>query len=257
MTNPIQDVLVIIPAFRNQRQLDRCIECLKQQTVAHRLAVFIKDNSEDNIYYTAAINQGLRHGLGIGQPFRFFLPLNQDCYLNPDAIEQMLLFMEANPHAGIVGPLQLDADDPARIRWAGSLEAFPAGRHIGGTYTGGLVPTATPWVNGAAMLIRRETLIDTGVMDANMRLLFSDADICFTARTRGWQLYMVPQAICLHERGGVSGKENEAFELIKSTDYVYFGRKWLTGQNYQMLDPGARAIDINALRQSFEAADAS
>ncbi|HUV66628.1 MAG TPA: hypothetical protein VMW24_22265, partial [Sedimentisphaerales bacterium] len=51
-------VPVVIPFYKNEQQLDKCREHLKAQTVG--VKVFIYDNSDDNIYFTRAINAGLR-----------------------------------------------------------------------------------------------------------------------------------------------------------------------------------------------------
>ncbi|MCH7561852.1 MAG: glycosyltransferase [Thaumarchaeota archaeon] len=49
---------VIIPAYQNSDQLEKCISHLKNQTV--EVEIFIRDNNVDNVYFTAAINECLR-----------------------------------------------------------------------------------------------------------------------------------------------------------------------------------------------------
>jgi len=45
----------IIPYYKNKNQLEKCIAHLKDQTV--EVETFIRDNSDDNIYFTAASRQ--------------------------------------------------------------------------------------------------------------------------------------------------------------------------------------------------------
>ena len=49
---------VIIPAYKNTHQLQKCLTHLKNQTV--EVDPFVRDNSDDNIYFTAAVNEGIQ-----------------------------------------------------------------------------------------------------------------------------------------------------------------------------------------------------
>ena len=48
----------IIPYFRHRKKLERCVAHLEAQTF-QPIEVFIRDNTNDNILYTAASNVGL------------------------------------------------------------------------------------------------------------------------------------------------------------------------------------------------------
>ena len=50
---------VVIPHYRNESGLKRCLDSIKRQT-AKDIEVFVRDNSQDNILYTLAVNEGLR-----------------------------------------------------------------------------------------------------------------------------------------------------------------------------------------------------
>ena len=52
---------VIIPFYKQKAQLDRCLRQLQQQTVG--VEIFIRDNSHDNVYFTRAVNEGIRRFL--------------------------------------------------------------------------------------------------------------------------------------------------------------------------------------------------
>ncbi|MHC4624753.1 MAG: tetratricopeptide repeat protein, partial [Planctomycetota bacterium] len=51
-----EKVPVIIPAYKGKDQLEKCIAHLKRQTAPAE--IFIRDNNRENIYFTAAINEG-------------------------------------------------------------------------------------------------------------------------------------------------------------------------------------------------------
>ncbi|HDY88249.1 MAG TPA: hypothetical protein ENH82_09075 [bacterium] len=62
---------VIIPAYKNKDQLEKCITYLNNQTVP--VEIFVRDNSDDNIYFTAAVNEGLRKYLEAAYKYQLFI----------------------------------------------------------------------------------------------------------------------------------------------------------------------------------------
>jgi len=221
-------VPVIIPFYRREDQLDKCLAALKQQTWP--VEIFIRNNSEDNIFFTAAVNEGLRRYMD--RPFDFALVLNQDMYLAPKAVETMVQFMEAHPKCGIGAPLQLDVGNPDRVICAGGYEAFPAGRHQGGLLADFQEDTEILWANGACMMLRKAMIREIGLLDENLIFICSDSDYSFTARSRGWQVWRIAGAHGIHEHGASGKVSNLEIEKLKLGDLLRFGRKWLTGGLY-------------------------
>lgn len=209
---------VIIPYFRAPEKIEKCKEALSKQS--EELTVFIRDNSDDNILYTAAINEGLKR---YAYTHEFVLVLTQDAYLAPDCLSELVKAMNDNPTCGIISPRQYAGN---QITWAGSLEAWPAGKHTASPET---VPYGTYWANGACMLLRSEMIKDIGTLDHNMRFICSDADYSFTARSRGWSVMVAPNARCEHELDGSGSMgKNPWLDTIKLRDMIYFTEKWLT-----------------------------
>lgn len=224
-------VPVVIPFYKAREALDRCLAHLQRQTYP-AIEVFVRDNSQDNIYFTAAVNEGLRR-FTMDPAVRYIGVLNQDANLAPRAIELLVDFLEQHSDAGVACPLQLSA--AGRVSWGGSLQAFPIGVHRHDPVESYGAPQETPWANGAAMLIRADTLREVGLFDANMRFMCSDADFSFTARSRGWKVYVVPEARCEHTLHGSSVTDNLELEAVKLRDLLYFSRKWLSGDLYRAL----------------------
>ncbi|UCC97897.1 MAG: glycosyltransferase family 2 protein [Phycisphaerales bacterium] len=221
----------IIPYYKNKSQLARCISYLEGQTVP--VEIFVRDNDRDNVYYTAAVNEGIKKYLD--QPYKYILILNQDMYLERTAVERMAAFMDSHPDCGIGAPLQLHSGNPDYVIFAGGCEAFPLGRHQHGPLQEFTEDKEILWANGACMILRREMIREIGVLDENYVLIGSDSDYCFAARSRGWQVWRIAGARGIHECGA-SGKLCEPnVELLKIKDMIYFGQKWLTGELYQEL----------------------
>ncbi len=222
---------VIIPAYQGGEQLEKCITHLKNQTAA--VEIFVRDNSADNVYFTAAINQGIEKFLN--EPCEYIIILNQDMYLEPNAVEKMAAFMDSRPQCGIGTPLQLHSENPAYVICAGCLEAFPAGRHQHGYLAEFTNDQQIIWGNGACMILRKQMIRQIGLMDKNFVFIGSDSDYCFTARSRGWQVWSIASARGIHEHGASGAAASPQISALKVKDMIYFGKKWLTGQLYKEL----------------------
>lgn len=225
---------VIIPAYHKPEQLWKCREALKAQIGVTPLA-FVHDNSEKNIGFTAAVNRGLRWA--IDDEHKYAVVLNQDCYLEPDALANLHTFMEAHPRCAIAGVKQVTTADPDLICHGGCTMAFPTGVHVIGRVSRGdcAVARQMPWVNGACMCFRLEALRQFGLMDEGMFLIGSDSDICYTSRLRGWEVWYCPDAVCQHE-GGESGRpsSNAVIEIMRK-DMAYWADKWVGSQAFARL----------------------
>lgn len=222
---------VIIPFYKNRTQIDKCLSHLQRQTMP--VEVYIRDNSEDNIYFTAAINEGMRHFLN--KPINYMILLNQDMYLDPTAVEEMVNFMNRNPACGIGAPLQIHPRKPDYVIWAGGFEAFPLGRHLHGPAHQFNNDAPVHWANGACMIVRRTMVEEIGLMDKNLVFIGSDSDYSFTARSRGWAIWRISAARGVHDHGASGKSDNPLIEMLKLKDMIYYSRKWLSGDLYKRM----------------------
>ena len=221
---------VIIPFYKNKTQLDRCIAHLNNQTI-EGVEIFIRDNSNDNIYFTAAVNEGIKKYLN--QPCEYILVLNQDMYLEPSALKIMKAFMNTHPKCGIGAPLQLHSQNPDYVICGGSYEAFPFGKHKHGRLSEFTEDEQILWCNGACMILRKEMIREIGLLDENFVFIGSDSDYCFTARSRGWQIWTIAGVRGIHEYGASGDSGIRDLEILKIKDMIHFGKKWITGELYK------------------------
>ena len=217
---------IIIPAYKNQKQLDKCKKALKAQKTSVKIEIFVHDNSDENIGFTKAINKGLIHFLG---DVDYCLVLNQDCYLEKDCVDQMINFMEKHPKCFIGGVKQLHDKEKDFIIHGGCTEAFPQGKHIIGKVSEGSCNRnkQVPWVNGACMVVRMALIPKVGIMDENFFLLASDSDWCYTARARNQEVWYIADAVVVHEQGISTKRDSMKVEYQKMLDMTYFQDKWL------------------------------
>ncbi len=74
---------------------------------------------------------------------------------------------------------------------------------------------------------------EIGLLDENFVFIGSDSDYCFTARSRGWQIWSIAGARGIHEHGASGGSTSRDIEILKIKDMIFFGKKWLTGELYK------------------------
>ncbi len=237
---------VVIPYYKNIKELEQCVAAVNNQ-INVETKIFIRDNTEDNILYTAAVNCGIKKFAFSGN-FDFILVLTQDAYLAPDALHKLAFALEADEKAGIAAPIQINRQN--QIQWAGSLDGFPRGKHSltvrhqkGSFYT--------YWVNGACFLARIRMIREIGLLDENMMHIFSDVDFSFTARLRGWEAIVVPDAICQHYLKSSISPASAELRAIMFADQIYFASKWLNGDAYRALSYEGEKLSMEGIEQEL------
>lgn len=239
---------VVIPYFRAPEELKKCLAALEGQDHVQPV-VFIRDNSDDNILYTKAINEGLRK-FCYSEEYDFTLVLTQDCFLRPGCLDNLVSVLESLPVVGIASPVQFSNDG---IEWAGSLAACPWGRHqkiLSSDY----IPYATYWANGACFLLRNRMVREIGLMDENMLFVFSDVDLSLTARARGWDLTVAPKAGCDHFLKSSAEDANPIIDEVKIYDQIYFFNKWLNGGIFRSLAFEGAMLKHHDIKKMFDEA---
>ena len=242
----MKSIPVIIPYFRAPAALKKCLEHIHTQSYPST-EVFVRDNSVDNILFTAAVNEGLRQ-FAFRDDIEFVLVLNQDAYLQEKTIAHLITTMRMHPKCGIACPVQL-ATDMEQVYWGGSYDAFPWGVHRCDPLATYLDDAETYWANGAAMLLRTEMIREIGLLDQNMKFICSDADYAFTARSRGWKVMVSAKARVEHEGGASSDSSDPMIEKIKIADSRYFASKWLSGDIFRSLAFEGKRLPPAAVNQ--------
>lgn len=250
----MKTIPVIIPYFRAEKELKKCIIALESQSYGP-IDIFIRDNSVDNILFTAAINEGLEK-FSSNNDVDYILILNQDAYVQKETINFLVKSMEADPNCGIACPIQISEKDNS-VYWGGSFDAFPFGRHQGDSLSAYTSDFETYWANGACMLLRVKMIREIGFLDKNMRFICSDSDYSFTARSRGWKVKVAHQAHVYHSAGSSGSDASNFINDIKNQDAIFFAKKWLNGDLYKSLSYEGEKLTrlkIQTAIQNLEAA---
>jgi len=231
-----------------------------------------------NCGYPAANNIGLQ-AAGFGEAegeasARYALLLNPDTVLPSDALQQMVDFMDTHPEAGIAGPKLVRKDgtldkacrrsfpSPAVsfYRLTGLSKLFPNNPRIARYNLSYLDVDETSEIDavvGAFMLIRGDTLRETGLLDERFFMYGEDLDLCYRAKQRGWKVYYHPAVTVLHYKGESSKQRSywsiyhfyRSMHLFHRKHYwrsTMFLLNWIITLGIVVL--GAWALLRNALR---------
>lgn len=246
-------VPIVIPFYKEHDKLTKCLAAIEAQSHGP-CETFVRDNTHDNILFTAAVNEGLSKYC-YRPDVEYVVVLNQDAYMDRDCVRHLVEFMDGHPECGAACPLQYaETASGRKVSWGGSLQAFPDGVHRVGDIASYGEPFETFWANGACMMIRTQVVREVGLFDKNLRFICSDSDFSFTARSRGWKVFVVPQALAQHALAGSGRESSLEIQLVKCRDVVYFAEKWLTGGVYKRLaleGPGLTDIGLRRVLRKY------
>jgi GT2 family glycosyltransferase len=169
-----------------------------------------------NVGFAKANNQALRCSRG-----RYVLLLNSDAFVDKNTIEEMIVFMDQHPEAGIAGcKLRYPNGrlQPSCMTFPtlftelciaiGLNKLFPKSRLFGRTFM-------TYWeydgtceveaIMGAFMLVRAAAIDEVGFLDERYFMYSEEIDWCYRFRQQGWKIYYYPAVEAVHLWGGSSG----------------------------------------------------
>jgi GT2 family glycosyltransferase len=179
------------------------------------------------------ISWGLDHGLQVAldEGYDYALVMNNDIEVRSDMVRQMVTVAESDPSYGCIGAKAYYHSDRQRIWSAGGKlrfrEAITRERGEGEIDRGQYDRTeVVDYVNGVAMLIRREVLSKIGLWDPVYYLGVEDADFCVRARRAGYQSVYAHEAVLWHMISASIGvyKPFRTFHTARST--AIFLRKY-------------------------------
>jgi GT2 family glycosyltransferase len=158
-----------------------------------------------NLGFAAGNNVGIVHALENGADC--VLLLNNDTRLEPSTVDVMVSALSADPHPGVVVP-KIYYDSPGERQhkriWAAGARwrAFPPRVTMRGyneldrgQYD---VPGPIDYATACALLIRRETVETTGLLDESYFMYQEDYAFCDQVRAGGLTLWYEPRAIVYH-----------------------------------------------------------
>lgn len=197
---------------------------------------FIKTiRSEKNLGFAGGNNLGYSISSGF---YLFFL--NNDTVLKDNSFHYLIKAMQTNLEIGGVSPKILFNDACGHIQFAGYTPLSKItlrNRTIGldepdnGQYD---TLSRTPYLHGAAMLVKREVIEKVGLMPECYFLYYEELDWSTQIRKAGYELVYEPQARIYHNESSSTGKDSPLKIYYLTRNRLLFARRNRTGINRKL-----------------------
>ncbi|MBX7214067.1 MAG: glycosyltransferase family 2 protein [Thermoflexales bacterium] len=169
--------------------------------------------NERRLGFAANQNQMLSRATG-----RYLMALNSDTVVHPEALQELIAFMDAHPRCGIAGPRLQFGDGALQPSLRNFPAPLPSFVEVSGLWTrvrgkpwfASHVLLCHPhdrvveseWLHGACYIIRPAAMAEVGAYDDQTFDMFGeDVDWCWRMRAAGWTILFDPAATVTHLEG--------------------------------------------------------
>lgn len=203
-----------------------------------------------NLGFAGGCNVGMRFALARGH--RYVWLLNNDTAVLPDALSQLVREAEGDRRMGMVGSTLRSYARPASVQALGYGSYNPwlaLPRHIRRRGAGSPARRAA-YVVGASMLVRREFLLDVGLLSEEYFLFFEELDWAIRARD-AWRLGYAPESVVFHKEGASNGGSSSGRGKSRLADYHFMKNRIVFTRKYfpHFLPTVYLALGVAAVRR--------
>jgi len=253
--------------------VDNCSSDGSADMVAAEFPEAILIRSQHNGGFAFGNNQGLRVARG-----RYVLLLNPDTAVPPDAFAILVRFMDEHPEAGVCGPRLVRADGSLDLacrrsfptpevsfyRLIGLSKLFPQSPRFARynlTYLDEYQLAEVDSVVGACMMVRRQAIEQTGLLDEEFFMYGEDLDWAYRIKSKGWKVFYNPATTVLHYKREAARQQPAKTITEFYRAMLIFHRKHYAPHTFFMLNwiivagiylRGGLALMINRLRPREE-----
>lgn len=233
------DISIITINYNGLRETGMLVESLRRH-VSVRYELIIVDNGSysneaevlqlrypETLCIRSEINRGFSGGNNIGiqaAKGNYLLFLNNDTYVTDDSLHFLREMLDSKPEIGGAGPKIKFAFSPQHIQFAGytPLSAITLRNNLigfdekdRGQYN---TPAATPYLHGAAMMIKKEVIERVGMMPEIYFLYYEELDWCTRITDKGYELWYEPRATVFHQESRTTGQNSslKAYYLTRN-----------------------------------------
>jgi GT2 family glycosyltransferase len=195
----------------------------------------------DNLGFAGGCNVGLRYALA-RTACEYVWLLNNDTVVERNSLTKLVEKMSTEPRLGICGSVLLDYALPRTVQALGGRRYSAwRGRVLPDTrseLTDAHFPSQRiDYVHGASMLVRREFLLNVGLMEEGYFLYFEELDWAMRASGR-FQLGYAPDSFVYHKEGASIGTSSRRMaRSLLSERYAARNRILFTRRYHPALVP--------------------
>jgi GT2 family glycosyltransferase len=231
-------VAIILLNWNSYEHTANCIESLSAVRPANFDILVVDNGSTDGsgtalqnkfnhiIYLPNATNEGFAGGnnrgfaYAIEHDYAYSLMLNNDVFVEPNFLDLLVNYLEANPAVGAIQPKIFFNSNRQKV-WNGGSYFLS---WLGWTYSKNYMRAAGPtqskfaqvdWITGCALLVRTSIVKQIGALNDHFFIYYEDVDFSFRIRAAGYKLMFHPDSVIYHIAGmankaKVKGKEGYA-----------------------------------------------
>lgn len=258
---------VVIVNYNVKYFLEQCLHSVEAAIKGIDAEVFVVDNNSvdgsvemvrekfpdvkliantANTGFSVANNQAIKVASG-----EYILLLNPDTVVELDTFSKSVEFMDVHPDAGGLGIKMVDGSGRflpeskrglptpavAFYKIFGLSALFPKSKIFGQYHLGYLDNEKTHVVDvlaGAYMMLRRETLEKTGLLDETFFMYGEDIDLSYRITKSGYKNYYFPGARIIHYKGESTKKSSINYVFVFYNAMVIFARKHFSQKNARL-----------------------
>jgi N-acetylglucosaminyl-diphospho-decaprenol L-rhamnosyltransferase len=241
------ELSVIILNYKNVELTSKCVDYLIKASNEAKIdaEIIVVDNSaketattlekllpeavkiiqnHENLGFSKANNQGMNISKG-----EYVLLLNNDAFVNPEALKMGIRFLEDNPNCGLWAPRLVGEDGAFQMTCARlpSIKGLIVEYLLFRSYDRYLdsesweEPRTVGAVIGAFMLIRRRVIESIGMLDEDFFFTVEDIDYCYRVNEADFEIYYDPTVSVVH-LVSASQKEGIEYPKLHSNRVLYF-----------------------------------
>jgi len=213
-----KNIFSIIVTYNGQKWIEKCLQSLLQSTYQQNIIV-VDNNSIDGtvkiiknqfptvelIEQKANLGFGKANNIGINKAISknadFIFLLNQDAWVMPNTIENLIHVAIKNDDFGILSPIHLNGDGSTIDSNFNSYLFYNAPDFYSDLFLNKLQENyISTFVNAAAWLITKKCFNTIGGFDPMFNHYGEDNDYINRMLDAGFQLVVVPSSVIFHDR---------------------------------------------------------
>jgi GT2 family glycosyltransferase len=254
------DLSVVIVNYNTREPLRRCLKSIQQQHGDLDVQVIVVDNgSRDNspdmvrqempeaIMVEPGRNTWFSGGNNLGVEYataEYLLVLNPDTLIQPNMFQIMLAYMKNHPRVGAL-TCQMRFPDGKLQSTCSRIPRY-IDLLLGYTFLGVILSPwrdrrrTAMWYSGwerdsdravevipdSCMLLPTHLGKQIGMYDENLKLYFTEDDICKRIITAGYEVHFVADALVLHEEHASVSQVQRLASQVYFDDLIAFSRKY-------------------------------
>ncbi len=245
-------IKVIIVTYNGENLIPQCLNRLRDSLI--KLEVIVIDNASSDKTVSIitkkypevkliknAYNQGFGRANNIGlkialqEKADYVFLLNQDAYIEPDTIKNLIDIHQKNPKYGVLSPLHINKNNYLDEKFSALI--FSENNKIFQDYLlnqNKAVLYEVNWVNAAAWLLPLETLKNIGGFNPVFFMYGEDGDYCKRVKYHGYKIGIYINSKIVHTRCNDFFKNHGFWKNLKRdiTDVKQYYNEQYLSLNY-------------------------